>query len=288
MRNSPEYGFLIDRELEEEQALDREFKGNLSRLGFRFSLAKQTSTCPKPLVETISQFPRHFNTVASLPGPEQAKVRRLGDLIVQSFRPGCQPFITVRLVGHADNDPQQERLQPGFMMKISRERAASVKTALERIIQGKVPVGRVIFEIIGKAATEPIVRNAATEPERQRNRRVQVTLSTVRPDPEINCAAARGDQVDLAEAAAVHFVRTKLRRKTSPTLVDCWEPRDTVPYTCDVSFSDDIVVQVEVSANTVRAIVSQADKEPDLVRRGPVAKYEYKCLQSGRFTFREV
>src|SRR5260370_1551123 len=88
--------------------------------------ARNVSSCPKPVLETVSGFSRYQNTVASLPAGEQARVKNIAGLIVRSFQPGCQPIHTVRLLGHADKDLERERREPGFMLKISKERAVAV------------------------------------------------------------------------------------------------------------------------------------------------------------------
>ena len=62
-----------------------------------------------------------------------------------------------------------------------------------------------------------------------------------------------------------------------PQMVDCWQPRHTLPYTCDVAFSNDLVFQLEVGAERIRIIVSQADKEPALLGKG--CWLTYKCLR---------
>ena len=61
--------------------------------------------CPSPTRTTVSGFSRYSSSVASLPPDAQTRVRNLASLILRSFRPGCQPIVAVRLVGHADYDP---------------------------------------------------------------------------------------------------------------------------------------------------------------------------------------
>jgi len=100
-----------------------------------------------------------------------------------------------------------------------------------------------------------------------------------------DCSAAQAAQVDLVKAAAVHFMRKVLvRMDPVPTTVrDCGAP--AMPYTCDVPFSNGLVIEVEVSADHVRVFVSQADQEPDLVKHGPVCTFAYACPPSGTFKF---
>lgn len=137
--------------------------------------------CPRPTRLTVSSFPRYSNAVSALPATEKAKVRNLAQLIARSFRRGCQPLSTLRLVGHADNDPVRERREPGFMLRISQARAQAVRQALERLINNRSILSQVRWDVQGAAGSQLIVPNPRTELERRRNRRVEVLVSTQQP-----------------------------------------------------------------------------------------------------------
>src|SRR5689334_22937279 len=86
--------------------------------------------CPEPASETVRGFSRYQNTVASLPSKEQTKLKKVAGLLIRSVRLGCPSIMSVQLTGHADFDPWREQREPGFMYKISLERALAVKNAL--------------------------------------------------------------------------------------------------------------------------------------------------------------
>jgi hypothetical protein len=120
----------------------------------------------------------------------------------------------------------------------------------------------------------------------QRNRRVDVSIKG-KPVAPSDCSAAQRQRTDLARAAAVHYMRTKLGRKEPvPTGVECFDP-PAMPYVCDVRFSNNMVIEVEVRPEHVKVILSQADNEPGLVNRAPVCKFTYRCPPSGGFVFRD-
>ncbi len=98
------------------------------------------------------------------------------------------------------------------------------------------------------------------------------------------CAGYSIDHVDIAEAAAVFFVRRVLKRQDLvPKSIDNCDLRP-MPYSCDVEFSNGMMVEVELSLDHVRATVSQADKEPGLIGR-PVCTIAYTCRPSGKLVF---
>jgi outer membrane protein OmpA-like peptidoglycan-associated protein len=242
--------------------------------------------CPKIARDTVSRFPRYSNAVAALPPGEQAKVKAMAASIVANQRAGCVPLMRVQLVGHADRDLARERREPGFMLRISRERALSVKNELERLVNNRALSSQIAWDVIGAADRQLVVANPRTELDRQRNRRVEMTISG-KPVSPSDCSAAQKQQTDLVRAAAVHYMRTKLGRKEpSPTGVECFDP-PAMPYVCDVRFSNKMVIEVEVRPEHVKVILSQADDEPGLVNRTPVCKFTYRCPPSGGFVFRE-
>jgi outer membrane protein OmpA-like peptidoglycan-associated protein len=179
----------LEEELEDEQAFEARPEYEWESHAFPESTTEAEAGlipgCPRPTRATVRGFSRYSNSVASLLPGERAKVNSIATLIVRSFRPGCQPVRTVRLVGHADRDLLRERREPGFMVRISRQRALAVKEALERLINNRAISSRIVWQVHGAGASQLVVPNPATEEARRRNRRVDIAVSTggVPPDP---------------------------------------------------------------------------------------------------------
>jgi len=133
-----------------------------------------TIACPEPTRQVVSGFPRYRFSVAALPRSEQQKVRDIARLIVRSFQPGCQPLLSVRLIGHADSDPARERREPGFVIRISLRRALAVQQTLQALINNRSITSRIDWNPRGLGSTRLVVPNPTTEQERMRNRRVEV------------------------------------------------------------------------------------------------------------------
>jgi tyrosinase len=140
--------------------------------------SEQRTRCPASTTATVGGFPRYQNTVASLPRAEQEKIRTAARLILRSFQPGCGPILTVRLVGHADRDLVREQREPGFMVKISHERALAVRHALERLINRPSVSSRITWDVQGAGSSQLVIQNPANELQRRRNRRVVIALIT--------------------------------------------------------------------------------------------------------------
>jgi outer membrane protein OmpA-like peptidoglycan-associated protein len=133
--------------------------------------------CPAPTRETVSGFSRYSNAV---PAKERAKVTSMASLLVRSFRPGCKPIRTVRLVGHADRDVQRG---PAFERRISAERALAVQQPLKQLLNNPLVASRIAWQASGIGATSLVVPNPRTEAERARNRRVEIWLNGEGPEP---------------------------------------------------------------------------------------------------------
>jgi hypothetical protein len=170
------------------------------------------------------------------------------------------------------------------MLRISRQRALAVKNELERLLNNRALSSQIVWDVVGAADRQLVVAHPRTELDRQRNRRVDVSIKG-KPVAPSDCSAAQRQRTDLARAAAVHYMRTKLGRKEPvPTGVECFDP-PAMPYVCDVRFSNNMVIEVEVRPEHVKVILSQADTEPGLVNRAPVCKFTYRCPPSGGFCF---
>jgi outer membrane protein OmpA-like peptidoglycan-associated protein len=161
---------------------------------------QQAVSCPSLVQRTVSGFPRHGSTISSLPKAEQEKLRASAEQILRSFQPGCQPILTVGLVGHADRDPQSG---PGFEKRISDQRALAVQRALQAFIRDRSIVSRIIWQPIGTGAASLAVPNPRSEPERARNRRVEVFLGPIPLEGLINgvIVDGRGASISLTVQA---------------------------------------------------------------------------------------
>jgi hypothetical protein len=115
---------------------------------------------PKPPARrSVSGFPAHSLTVASLPILEQIELRLLVDWVIQTHEFASLPVVKISCIGHADRDFQRGK---AFEQQISEQRAAAVKTFFLNEISrltysifdlmqpGFVPVAkRINFESIG-------------------------------------------------------------------------------------------------------------------------------------------
>jgi hypothetical protein len=173
----------FELETELERALETEFVSGLNP-GPGLESWEMELDCPKPTGETVSGFSRYQNSVASLPPRERGKLAIVARSIVRSYSPGCQPVLSVQLVGHADVDPQRERREPGYLERISRERALAVKQALERLVNNRAISWRISWSVAGVGASQLAVANPRTEQDRLRNRRVQIWLSRKAQEPD--------------------------------------------------------------------------------------------------------
>jgi hypothetical protein len=137
---------------------------------------------------------RYAETVASLPILERIKLVVVIVFIVECFLPGNLPVMGVKLMGHADFDPERERREPGFLERISEKRAAEVLTELKNSVDrgtwvfggrkaGPDPA-QIRWLSWGVADREPAEENIKrkrtianmTEADRMLNRRVEIFL----------------------------------------------------------------------------------------------------------------
>jgi hypothetical protein len=68
-----------------------------------------THDTPGPFRMIVRGFSRYAETAESLPLLERVKLAIVVDFILDSFLPGNLPIMAVRLIGHADTDPDRER-----------------------------------------------------------------------------------------------------------------------------------------------------------------------------------
>ena len=131
----------------------------------------------------VSGFMRHRAEPTSLPASERQKISMIAAHIVRSAR-STQAVRRVRLVGHADRDPGRG---PAFERRISGQRAEHVRAALldaiERASGSKYAGARIAWQIVATGASRPAIRNARSETDRARNRRVEIWLDPGGADP---------------------------------------------------------------------------------------------------------
>jgi outer membrane protein OmpA-like peptidoglycan-associated protein len=184
MLREPEYALELDSELEEAQ--EDLHVGGLPTFPEWTTEAEfeSPSASWKPIRVSVSGFARYSNSAASLRPSEQAKLRNIARLIVGSMRPGARPILVVTVVGHADRDLARERREPGFMTRLSRERALATQQALQGLINNPGISSRVRWQTRGVGGAQPVVSNPVNELERMRNRRVVIVLwQGTRPVP---------------------------------------------------------------------------------------------------------
>jgi len=187
MMSATEFEFLSESEVELEEEEAAELEPLMPRRGavrqpFGKKEITQAPGCPRPSWQTVSGFTRHNPNVSSLPTAERKKIQATAGLILRSFQPGCQPIITVGLVGHADKDP----LGPRIEKPISEQRALAVQRELEKFINNPSIVSRITWPKAGAGANSLIVPDPKTEPERRRNRRVEIFLGPIPLDGVIS------------------------------------------------------------------------------------------------------
>jgi hypothetical protein len=139
--------------------------------------------CPPDRPDTITGFPQHSGAVADLPQSERDKLAALAQTLANSPAPSPgNPFDTnplviagVKIIGFADSDPVAERREPGFVQRISEQRADAVcRDLIGRLSPDKALQFKWIR--IGRGAQDLAVPGARTERERLCNRRVTVIL----------------------------------------------------------------------------------------------------------------
>jgi hypothetical protein len=137
-----------------------------------------------PLRATIGGFSRYSDALQALPPGERRKILSIARFVVSRLRHGQNRISGIRLRGHADKDTPR---RPSFEMQMSLARARRVRNALswaiDRIaasLPGPAPLplfsSRINWRISGAGALRPIVPNARSEPNRARNRRVEILL----------------------------------------------------------------------------------------------------------------
>lgn len=160
---------------------------------------RTTHNMPGPFRSVVRGFSRYAETVDALPLLERIKLVIIIDFIVESFLPGNLPIISMRLVGHADTDPQREQREPGFLQKISKKRAEELERYLRNDIARRtwtfsilnntpVPAGprpdQIRWVSSGAGASQPDEENVRrkkthanmTEAGRKLNRRVEIFI----------------------------------------------------------------------------------------------------------------
>src|SRR5262249_27798138 len=171
MMNAAELELL--GELENELETTPQFGYGSSPVSESFAEAKweQPLGCPSPTRLTLRGYPRYQNTVASLPAPEQIKLRLFARAIVGSFRNGCSPVRIIFITGHADRDVQRGR---DFENRVSRERALQLMRALIAFINNPAIASRIMWKARGAGSSQLAAPNPRTEIDQRLNRRVDI------------------------------------------------------------------------------------------------------------------
>jgi outer membrane protein OmpA-like peptidoglycan-associated protein len=178
---------------------------------------EQAPSCPdrNNLAIWISRFARYGNTIQALPREEQARIGQIARYIISSYGSGCQPIRTIRLIGHADRDPQRGS---AFEKKISGDRAQVVQEALIRAINNPKISQQITWQRTAEGASRLIVRNPKTESDRSRNRRVEVILIT---SPSLQRSCAEECERDFQRCLQTPSTREQCLRQLRSCRSDC-------------------------------------------------------------------
>jgi hypothetical protein len=174
------------------------------------------------------------------------------DLVFESFLPDRLPILGIRLIGHADTDPEREQREPGFVKGISKKRPSEIECYLRGAISG----GSWTFSILknapvrvepapsdirllssGVGASQPDEENVRrrkthanmTEQDRILNRRVEIFLepgATPMPQPTEPRA-----EIGMTLLEVLDFIRKSHPPKPFPPWM--WDPKVPPPLDKD-------------------------------------------------------
>jgi hypothetical protein len=155
------------------------------RFGQRRSMFGQTlvSDCPPTSLNLIPWkvygWNQYRTSVKDLPTDQQDIIKKVGDIIIRSFKPGCQKILKVQIYGHADYDTPRGLTNE---QKKSEERAQATRSFLQ------VHVGAAIASQIDWSDTRGLgainlQAPPTTEENRKKNRRVEIVLTVSSPSP---------------------------------------------------------------------------------------------------------
>lgn len=138
-----------------------------------------------------------------MPPAERAKLDQIAGAIRSSYGKGCAKVAEVMVVGHAD--PDAKKRGAAYEMRRSVDRANRVRADLESKLGPQI-ARAIRWTVQGVGATAPVVANPRNEPERSRNRRVELVYTASRvkavavPPPDPTAARWRGVLGPLARA----------------------------------------------------------------------------------------
>jgi outer membrane protein OmpA-like peptidoglycan-associated protein len=143
--------------------------------------AAEPGGCPPDRPDVVRGFRQYSPSTSLLPPEQKDKLAAIARDIAGS-QGGPTPVDRVMLEGHADLDPEREAQEPGFMQRISEERAKAVSADLQGQV-GPSVAGAVAWLPSGRGATDLDVRSPQNDTEHACNRRVKVTLLRTAPPP---------------------------------------------------------------------------------------------------------
>ncbi|MEH1852129.1 MAG: OmpA family protein [Nostoc sp.] len=122
---------------------------------------------------------QYRTSVKELPSDQQKIIKQVGDIIIRSFKPGCQKILKVQIYGHADHDTP--RSLPNEQKK-SDERAQATRSFLQGYVGGVIASQIDWRNTKGLGATN-LQAPPTTEENRKKNRRVEIVLTVSPPPP---------------------------------------------------------------------------------------------------------
>jgi outer membrane protein OmpA-like peptidoglycan-associated protein len=194
--------FEAEEELDERLLAEDAAAGPLST-GKMIRAALPVFACQKPSRQVVSGYPAYQSSVSSLPKGEQDKIKESARLIDASYQPGCDPIVQVGLVGHADRGGKND---PTFDKRISNDRAVAVRQALQGLIKNPKAVSLIKWEVVAAGSGSLLVPNPRTEPERARNRRVEIFPGPIPVDGRVIALNVDGSGASIRLAQGLSAV----------------------------------------------------------------------------------
>jgi outer membrane protein OmpA-like peptidoglycan-associated protein len=132
----------------------------------------QPAICPPAagaIQRTVYGWSQYKRAVQELPPDQQAILADVGNLLKNSFQPGCTPVRTVEVQGHADYDTPRNLQRE---QQYSEDRAQAATDWLKSYVGDSI-AGQISWDTKGFGATQ-LKAEPTTEANRKQNRRVEI------------------------------------------------------------------------------------------------------------------
>jgi hypothetical protein len=170
---------------------------------------------------------RYRTSVKDLPTSQQDIIKKIGDIIIRSFKPGCQKVLKVQIYGHADHDTPRSLTNE---QKKSEGRAQATRSFLQGYVGGVIASQIDWSDTRGLGAIN-IQSPPTTEENRKKNRRVEIVLTVSSPLPPpvpIQAIQGQGDGRNMQEACGNAIKECEKSAKCPPKTFkkahcNCWK-----------------------------------------------------------------